>query len=214
MTDTDKTAAIAAPSGRVAGAVLLAATALAMLAMAHHPVGYPGPQVAPGLSLGALVHGAMIVFTGVMLWAFAVFTLRRGLGGLALAGLVAFAIGAFGHVGAATISGFIAPALAARVDPAATQDLFVLVWQANQALARIGVLAASAAFLLWSLGLLRGAGAPNAALGVLGLAAALLPAGALLSGALEMNVGGAFLIYGLHALWTGIVGLQMLRRAL
>ena len=80
-------------------------------AMAHHPSGaHPG-------ALGGIVHGAMIALSLLLAWGFAHFAIGRGASRpLIVGGLLAYAVSLFGNIGAATINGFVVPALA---DPAA-----------------------------------------------------------------------------------------------
>jgi hypothetical protein len=192
---------------RVAGIALIAGAAASMLAMAHHPTGMHG-----GAMIG-IVHGAMIVLVALMAFGFAHFSRRRGLGRPAvLAGLVAYGIGLSGHIGAATINGFVAPALAANA-PGASHDVFVLAWEANQVLARLGVIASGAAFLSWSIDFLGRPGAEAKVVGALGLIAGAVPA-ALLMGGMGMHLAQAFAIYGGHAAWAALVGLHVLRGGL
>lgn len=194
---------------RIAGAGLCGAAAATVLAMSHHPTGLHGS--AHG---GDFVHGSMIVLLAVMAVGLFHFALRRGLDKLwILAGVVAYAISLAAHVGAATLNGFVAPALAARGPGAVGHDAFLLVWETNQALARFGVYATGAAFALWSYDFLRRAGPMNLLTGAIGLLSGLLPAAMLLAGALVMNVRGALVIYAVHALWVALVGVQLFRRA-
>lgn len=193
-------------SDLIAGLSLAVAAAAAVLAMAHHPTSTHGGGI------GDYVHGAMIVLLTIVFFGFAHFALRRGLDELlVLAGLVAYALGLVVNVGAGTINGFVVPALAARGSGAVSHDVFVLCWEANQALAQLGVFATGAAFVLWSLDFLGRPGPVNRTVGVLGLAAGLVPAAALASGRLDMNVAGAFVIYATHAAWTILVGVQLMR---
>ena len=196
---------------RIAGAALIATAASSVLVMAHHPTS------AHAGSLGAIVHGAMIVLLAATAFGFAHFAIRRGLDRPAiLAGLVAYALCAFGHVGAATIGGFVVPAVAARGHDAASQgvighDIFLLAWESNQALARLGVYANAAAFLLWSLDFLRRPGLEARLIGILGLAAGAVPAILLATGTIRMNVPGALTAYTVFAAWAALVGLHLLR---
>ena len=186
---------------RTAGAALIAAAAGTVLAMAHHPT---GPH---GGAIGGIVHGAMIALLALGTFGFAHLARRRGLGRPAvLAGLVAYALALFGHAGAATINGFVVPALAARGE-AVMHDLFLFAWEANQALARLGVFAAGVAFILWGADLLRG----RTWLGAAAIVAGVAPAALLLAGALEMNVAGAFIVYAAHAAWTALLGVYLIR---
>ena len=191
---------------RIAGAALIAAAASSVLAMAHHPTG------AHSGSLGALVHGAMIVLLAVTAFGFAHFAIRRGLGRPAvLAGLVAFGLCLFGHVGAATINGFVVPAVAARGDDSVGHDIFLFAWEANQALARLGVYANAAAFLFWSLDFLRRPGLEPRLIGLAGLAAGAVPALLLATGLIRMNVPGALTAYAAFAAWAALVGIHLVR---
>lgn len=194
---------------RVAGAVLCGAAAATVLAMSHHPTGLHGS--ADG---GDFVHGTMIVLLAVMAVGLFHFAQRRGLDKLwILAGVVAYAISLGAHVGAAKLNGFVAPALAARGPGAVGHDTFLLVWETNQALARLGVYATGAAFALWSYDFLRRAGLMNRLTGAIGLLSGLLPAALLFAGAVVMNVRGASAAYAAHALWVALVGVQLIRRA-
>ena len=189
-------------SDRIAGGAMIAAAALVVLAMAHHP---SGAHSAGGLA--GLVHGAMIVLLSLLAFGFAHFARRIGLDRPAvLAGLVAYAVSLFAHLGAATINGFVVPALAGR--GVTDHGLFLLAWETNQALARLGVYATGAAYILWGLELARRGGIERW-LGAAGLAAGILPAALLASGAIRMDVAGALLVYALHVGWAALVGLLL-----
>ena len=194
---------------RTAGMFLIGPAAASMVAMAHHPSGaHAGGQ-------SGLVHGAMIVLLTLMAFGFLHFARRRGLGRPpVLAGLVAYAISLFAHVGAATINGSVVPALAARGPGAVGHDAFLLAWEANQALARLGVFATGAAFLLWSADLLRASGGERRLIGLAGLLAGGLPAALLAGGWIRMDVAGAFAVYAAHGAWAALVGLHLMRGGL
>ncbi|MGQ0589346.1 MAG: hypothetical protein ACT4N8_07430, partial [Sphingosinicella sp.] len=194
-------------NGRIGGAALIAAGAGTVLAMAHHPTGAHG-----GGLLGPSVHAAMIVLLGLTAFGFATLCALRGAARpLILAGMVAYALALFGHAGAATINGFVVPALAGR-DAVPGHDIFLLAWEANQALAKLGVIAASVAFLFWSMDFLRRGGGEAKAIGALGLAAGLVPPVLLLGGIVAMNVTGAFIVYAIQAAWGALVGVHLFRR--
>jgi hypothetical protein len=191
---------------RIAGGAMIGAAALSLLAMAHHPTS------AHDGAIGGLVHGVMIAVTGATFYGFAHFALRRGVGRPAiLAGLIAYAIALFAHIGAATINGFVVPALAARGPALAGHDVFLLAWEGNQALARLGVFATATAFAAWSLDFVRRPGIEPKAIGALGLLAGLVPAALLGAGAIRMDVAGAGLAYAAFGVWTAIVGLHLIR---
>jgi hypothetical protein len=198
---------------RIAGIVLLAAAFLTIVAMAHHPTAIESADQGMRMSLGGLVHATMIVLLGANLWALTVFSLRLEQPGWALAGILAYGISFVGNGMAALINGFIVPAVAGRVDRAVSGDLFVMLWQSNQAAAHLGVYAASGAIFLWSIGLLRRGQAINLIIGIVGVLAALIPSLALYTGAITLNVSGAFIAYGVQAAWTGLLGLKMILRS-
>ena len=103
------------------------------------------------------------------------------------------------------------PALAARGADLSGHDVFLLAWEANQALARLGVFATAAAFTLWSIDFLRRPGLEPKAIGGLGLLAGLVPATLLATAAINMHVAGAFAAYAAFAAWGAIVGVHLLR---
>lgn len=192
---------------RIAGAALIAAAAISMLAMAHHPTS------AHAGTIGGVVHGTMIVLVAITAFGFAHVVLRRGLERPAmLAGSIAYGIGVVANIGAATINGFVVPALAAGGDVGA--DVFAFAWEANQALAVLGVFATGAAFVCWSFDFLGRPGTEAKIIGVAGLLAGIVPALLIAGGWIGMNVTGAFALYGAHAAWAALVGVHTARRGL
>lgn len=189
---------------RIAGSAMIGAAAMSLLAMAHHPTSaHDGP-------IGGIVHGAMIAVMTVTFYGFAHFALRRGLARPAiLAGLVAYAVSLFAHIGAAAINGFVVTALAGR--GIADHGLFLLAWESNQALAKLGIFATAIAFALWALDFLRRPGLEAKAIGSLGLIAGLAPATLLATGAIRMDVAGAGLAYAAFAAWGVAVGQHLIR---
>lgn len=191
--------------GRAGGAALLMASGGTVLAMAHHP-----SSLQPGLLNGAL-HGLLILLLAANAFGFAAFAAARGLMRPAvLGGVVAYAFGSFGHLGAGLMNGFIVPALAGR-DEAVGPDLFLFAWEINQALAAFGVIAAGSAFSLWSIDLLHRQSSWSRMAGLAGLLLGLGSIAALLTGIVRMDVGGALLLYGAHALWSALIGYGLLR---
>lgn len=192
---------------RVAGFCLGIAAAATVLAMAHHPTSPHG-----GGGGGDFIHGAMIVLIAVMAFGFFHFALRRGMSSpVILAGVIAYGFSLVANFGAATINGFVVPALAARGPDAVGHDTFLLAWYANQALARLAVYAVGAAYVLWSIGFLQRAGLANRAIGAFGLIAGAVPAALLLSGQAAMELRVAFPVYSAHAAWAILVAIQLVR---
>jgi len=91
-----------------------------------------------------------------------------------------------------------------------TAQLLRLCILFNQALAHLGAVAMSVGITAWSLDLVRGAGAERA-LGVFGVAIGLGSAGALILGALQLDVHGMMLVLLLQVIWTTGVGVLLLR---
>ena len=196
----------AIPEGRAISAMIVMAALATVGAMAHHPEG------AHSGTMGPIVHGAMIVLLMGLAWGFLVFATVRGAGRvLILGGLLAYGVSLFAHIGAATINGFIVPALANPDAPPVSHDLFRFAWYANQALAKIGVYMTGAAYLLWSFDLLRDSTTQSRVVGILGLAAGAIPAALLATGTIGMDVRGAMLVYAIHAAWAVAIGITMIR---
>lgn len=183
---------------RAAGIALIASAGLSMLAMAHHPANLHG-----GALIG-IVHGAMILFVGMMTFGFAQFALRLGLDRPAvLAGLVGYALGAIAEIAAATVNGFAMPALAGH---GASHEAIDALWFLNQALAGVGVAAIGAAYTLWSLALWR----RHKLVAGLGILAGAVPALLLLGGWIDMHLHWAILVYAAIAIWAGLIGWLLL----
>lgn len=187
---------------RVAGGILVAASLASMLVMAHHP------SDAHQMAMGQIVHGAMIAIVGLTALGLVQFARALGLDRLTvLGGLIAYAVALFADTGAATINGFVVTNLVAH--GVSDRTTFLLAWEANQALARLGVVATGVAFLLWSVGLVARRGWMARALGTLGILAGALPMVLLATGMMRMNLHGAIPIYAGQALWMALAGLYL-----
>lgn len=206
----DSIPSAASGQDRVTGFGLCGAAVVTVLVMSHHPTGLHGMS-----GDGDVVHGTMIILLAAIAVGLFHFALRRGLNKLwILAGVVAYAISLGAHIGAGTLNGFVAPAVAARGSAAVGHDAFLLIWETNQSLARIGVYATGAAFTMWSFDFLRRAGTMNRLTGMVGLLSGLPPAILLFTGVMDMNLRGALAIYAAHAVWVALVGVQFIRRAI
>jgi hypothetical protein len=211
-----------AANTRTAGIVLVAATLLSILMMAHHPsVGaHDAAAVVAEMSgkadLSRIVHGVLIALIGAELFAFLVFCDRLGARRNEVrAGLVAYAIGAGAMIGAALISGFVVTSLAAHYaglsadDANRFVDLSRLGMSGNQALAKLGVMGMSAAIVAWSIALF--ADRANRWLAVVGFVIGAAPVVALLVGAIRLDVTGMTLVVVCQAVWNVLVGIQLIR---
>ena len=208
-------------SARRAGIVLVAATIVSILAMAHHPSIHshePAAAIAEigtKAALGRIVHGVLIALMGLELYAFAVLADRLGARRDAVRlGFVAYAIGIGAMIGAALISGFVVTHLAshyaeAGADPSAFTNLARFAMAGNQSLAQLGVIAISVAILAWSVALLHDRA--QRWLAIVGLAASVLPALALVAGATRLDVSGMTLVVIAEAIWNVAVGVALIR---
>ena len=146
-----------------AGAILLAATLLEVVGMAHHPSVHT-PDVAVAIQqisqLGKLsgwVHGVVLAAMLCMAYSLLEFVLRRGVQRpWMLAGSLAYGTGVLIMMGAGLVSGFILPgvvALTPHVSPndlAINAQLMILCRVLNQSCANVATVAISAGILCWS----------------------------------------------------------------
>lgn len=210
------------PAARTAGTILIASSVLAVLFMAHHPTAETHDAAALAADIGSkaslsrFVHGGLIALIAAQLFAFTVFCRWVGAERSAVgAGLVAYAIGTGAMIGAALISGFVASDLAAHYasegasDSRTFVDLLRLSMTGNQALANLGVIAMSTAIVLWALALFR-TGRP-VWVAIVGLFAGLVPAIALVTGLIHLNVIGMLLVVIAQTVWNLSVGVLLVR---
>jgi len=192
---------------KIIGGLLVIASVLIVFSMAHHPSGAHGSG-----GLARLVHGAMILLLSLAFGCMAWWSIRRGLERpLVLFGLIAYAINLVASIGAATVNGFVVPALAAHGVEGAGHENFRLLWELNQALAGLGVYATGAAYLLWGLSLVQDKAPSHKTVGALAIIAGLVPAALLATSTVQMNVSGAFIVYGAQMIWIAIMGVYMWR---
>jgi hypothetical protein len=210
-------------AARVAGALLIGGSILEIAAMAHHPSVHAHDVAAVLVQLQALgalsawVHGVLIALMLTVFFALTEFAWQRGITRPAIrAGLIAYAAGVVAMMGAALVDGFVKPRVATlgaglrAADLAITAQLLNLCMLFNQALARLGAIAMSAAIIAWSLDLLLRAGLERA-LGVAGMAIGLGCVAALLAGVLQLDVHGMMLVLVLQAAWTIGLGVLLLK---
>ena len=188
---------------KAAGWMLVATGALSILLMSQHPSGSHEGVMTP------LVHGGLQVVMIAQLAA--MFVAVRGWGWtlLATSAVLFFAAGQMAGVGAATINGFIVPALGGY-DPAELgSGIGPLAWEANQALARLGVIAVGIGFALISTRLWQDS---QRALAIFGWLAGLVPALLLITGQIGMDLHGALFAYITQAAFIVAFGWTAARR--
>ncbi len=202
------------PSPRPAAITLVTLAVLALFAMLHHPtIAAHGAEEALAeirteQPLNATVHGVMIAVVLLYHWCFSVLGawLGRGRSAVSLAQL-ALHVGTGAFVGAALVSGFVVPELAARVEPTAqgVGTALVTLFAVNQALARLGTVAFGVAIAAWAVALLlqrpQGAAMLSRAVGAAGLLAGAAMVLGLLTGLWTLNVTGMTIVVVILGGW-------------
>jgi hypothetical protein len=188
-----------------AGWVLIGCGLLATLAMAHHPIGSGQGIMTP------LVHGSVQAILLVELGVFIVLARMLGNGLVAGIGAAFLAAGVLAGLLAATINGFVVPALGGYGEGEIGGDIGVFAWETNQALARLGVIATGIGYSLWSV-LFWHKGAK--ALAFLGLITGLVPAALIIGGHIDMAFHGAVFAYVMQTLWLVALGWHLTRSGL
>ena len=208
-------------SDRAAGFAILAGLLLSLAFMAGHPIPRSHSRTefvaeVTHLALSnSVVHGSLIACVGVLVAGYSGLAYRLGLASLVVrAGLVAYAIGAAGWVAAGLLNGFILPAFVTQYagrppgDLDAMRHIQSVGREANQASSRMAVLAVSVAVACWSLALGRRGFLATA---VVGSIAAVLPASAVLTGHLAMDVHGMWMFLVCQVVWGGFIASLLIR---
>lgn len=186
---------------RITGAATALAAALSVIAMGHHPTG------AADVALANIVHATMIAISVTLLAGFSRFALWRGIARFPVVfGLVAYGFSAVSNILAATMSGFIVPAIAGRE---LTEGLMAFAWAFNQSFAFAAVYAIGAAFAGWGIDLVLRGKSIDRGLGVFGIIAGVGPAIGLATGVIDLHVAGAFKIYAVHSLFAIAIGMRL-----
>jgi len=192
------------PQERRAAVALLIGVALPLLIMGMHPTG--GDITRGGARLVLInhwVHGVAlaaqpVVFLGLLgLWR----SLRSD---VAAAALVLYGFGIVAILSAATLSGFVAP------DIAADRVLLGYTYQLNQGFAKVSVAAIGASLMLWGVALWASRGfvrLPAAAGVIIGAVLAL----GVLTGWLHLSASGIVIVTLLQGVWIVLVAAHLLR---
>ncbi len=188
---------------KAAGWILAATGALSILLMSQHPSGNHEGVMTP------LVHGGLQSVMIVQLAALLVIARPWGWTILVTTAVLFFAAGQVAAVGAATINGFIVPALGGYDPGELGTGIGPLAWEANQALARLGVIAVGTGFALIAVRLWQESRRP---LAIAGWIAGLVPALLLLTGQISMNLHGAIFAYVTQAAFIVALGWSTARR--
>jgi hypothetical protein len=213
---------------RIAAALLIFATLIEVLAMAHHP-SFPTADIAAAtrgiLAASGIigwVHGVLIALMLVAAFGLSEFILREGASRpLIRAGTIAYGTGVILMIGAALVSGFVVPELIRSLASLPTLDaqvvraLVTLCHVLNRTCANTSVLTTSAGIACWSVVLLQKSDSRPArlrrAVGAVGCLVALVPAAALLSGAMSLNVLGMSTVVAIQGVWNVAIAVLLLR---
>jgi len=213
-----------APNGiAVSGLVLLVATLLEVVAMAHHPtvatvdIAHAVRGIGDLSPLSGVVHGVLMALMLLSFFCLSTFAMRRGsTRALVRAGAIAYGSGTLVMFGAALVSGFVIGDVVTltphdtAVDLQINRQLLTLCGVRNQACARFAVVAMSAGIGLWSIDLLRDRGAARA-IGILGCLVICVSIAALMSGWLRLDVAGMWTIVRLQGAWNQAIAASLLR---
>ena len=209
---------------RIAGTMLIAATLLSVLAMAHHPT-LTAPDITTALQqlkqladLSAWVHGILIGLMLLIFWCLTEYSLRRGVEKpLVRGGLIFYGAGVVAMIGAATVSGWLTARVGTLVPNPGDQDLHLLAilinfsGSMNRVMANLGAVGMSAGILAWSIGLLHERGWTRGA-GILGIVAGLTPALLLITGGMHLDVHGMMLVVLIQGIWNVALGILLILR--
>ncbi|HEX5051873.1 MAG TPA: hypothetical protein VFZ65_08890 [Planctomycetota bacterium] len=199
----------------IAAYTLIGGAAVGVVAMALHPTGHEihaAPDAAAALLRNEIVHATAIVV--VLLQTFgSIAIVRRVRGtsvGLAQLALVAQCTAATAATIAAICSGFVMPAhLRSAVANDASQVAGDVLWQCNQAFARLFMISGSAAIAAWSVAGWRRL--PRTTCGI-GVAVGITTAALVIAGHLRPSVHGMGAVVLGHAIWWLLAGVALLGR--
>lgn len=189
---------------RGAGALLAASALLAVVLMHNHPHG------GHNMELNRIVHGGLLMLIVVQP---AVLGLLAKALDWSLAAVLALSFFAFGSVGgcmAATINGFVVPAIKAYPQGQIGPDIGMLAWEMNQQFARGGAVAAGIGISLFGAALWR---AGWRVVGGFGMLAGTVPAAMLVAGVIDMRFYGAMFTYITQLAWLATLGVALYRAA-
>jgi hypothetical protein len=202
---------------RKSGIALIAGSIGGIVTMAIHPTA-GGPMtiaqvdrlaVVSGIAHGLAIASVMVLFLGAFGLARAIASVDR----TAFAGIVVFGFACVAVFLAATVSGFVIPAIMQRmardaVNMRTWQIVIDSIFQINQAFARIYSIAASIAVILWSVSILKNGGLGRSVAVYGCIISALIIVGVGI-GHLRLNVHGMAAVWFGQAIWFVVAGFQL-----
>ncbi len=204
-----------------AGVIIGLAALLSLALILHHPVlGHtPTAEAATAgirklASLDRLVHGGLIALMALLLLGLLHLTQRLGFERpAAAAGFTFYALGTFMVCIAGVIDGFVIsdlgehcakPGVDAVACSATALDLLRLCATAVQDFTKVGIVAMAAGIACWGIAFLHRRdpkGLAGVGLGVLGLAAGLIPAAVMILARFRFTPHTLLMVFGAQALW-------------
>ncbi|HSB52864.1 MAG TPA: hypothetical protein VLD58_00835 [Gemmatimonadales bacterium] len=203
---------------RRAGQSLLVGILLPLVVLGMHPTAHDltadsGQRMTV---VNHLVHGIALASQPIVMLGLIGLSQFLGWTPFTTGGIVFYSASMVGMMTAALASGFVASDVLAAAQGGAggaTPDVDLLLnythyW--NQAFAKLGIIAAGIALVLWSLEILDGRRLSRLS-GYVGVIVGIVLALGVLSGRFALNVPGIILATGLEALWMAMVGIQLIR---
>jgi hypothetical protein len=205
-------------NSRPAGLALLIGALLPPLILGLHPSAHDLAADASGhvRAVNYLVHGIAVAAQPLVLLGLIGLSQYLGWSALSTGALVVYSFAVVGNLVAALMSGFVASDVIAQLptgDPAVAGPNQVLLHYTglmNQAFAKMAVVAAGMAILLWSLAIGRTRLLSRLS-AVLGLAVGLLLVLGILLGQAHLNVRGIIVATAMQAIWMALVAIQLQR---
>jgi hypothetical protein len=170
--------------------------------MLHHPTDVDAQLLSP-------LHAALILLLLGTAYGFAHMVLRLGIARPSvLGGAMLFGFSVETNLMAGLVNGFAVPGLAAG-DSA---DQIRTLWEINQALVAFAAVSGGAAILLWGIAFWTATGMLARVIAVSAVLLGAVPAVFVGAGIIRMDVQGALLAYGSHAICGALVGFRRLAR--
>lgn len=205
-------------STRRAGQLLLTGVLLPLLILGLHPTAHDLTADAGGrlVAVNHFVHGIAVASQPLVLLGLIGLSQYLEWSTLSTAALKIYCFSALGNVVAALMSGFVASDVIAQLQIAdsatagPSQALLHYTASVNQAFARLAVLAAGIAILLWSLEIGRTRRLPRLG-AVLGIGVSLVLVPGILFGQIHLDLRGIIFATTLQAIWMVPVAVQLQR---
>ncbi len=201
----------------IVGAILTIGFAMIHPHITAHQVADVLKQMAAGAVFNGWVHGILMALYLVLVSGFMSFSRSIGFDKpLVSLAMIAYGVGAFAMLGAATINGFAFGMFAERY-ATIRPDQFNSVAASLNVLgslsgiwAIVGAVASSLAILLWSADLMRLRSAWRL-IGLAGIVIGMATSAMIIAGSMILDVHGFRLLVLFQSIWTVAVGVQMVR---